>query len=212
VRSSRRPGQGQGPRRGLTAAAAAIGAGLAILGLGLVLGACAGTGGRACQPVFSWASPAYGCAAGAAPAPLLVEAPPPVVETTTEPAAEPELARLGAGRIDLAEKIGFEVGSPVLLPASERLLDHVAVLLFDHPEVAKVRIEGHTDAQGSAARNLKLSQQRADAVRRYLEAAGVEPHRLSSKGFGETRPVADNRTAEGRELNRRVELLVDDRR
>jgi outer membrane protein OmpA-like peptidoglycan-associated protein len=207
VRSSRRR-PGEGPRRAAAAAAAAVGLGAV---LGLALGACAGTGTCACQPVFSWASPAYGCAAGTAPAPLLVEAPPPVVEAPPEP-AEPELARLGEGRIDLAEKIGFEVGSPVLLPASERLLDHVAVLLFDHPELAKVRIEGHTDAQGSAASNLRLSQQRADAVRRYLESAGVEPHRLSSKGFGETRPVADNRTAEGREQNRRVELLVDDRR
>ena len=67
-------------------------------------------------------------------------------------------------------------------------------------------IEGHTDAQGADAFNLRLSKRRADAVMKYLIDNGVPSSRLTSEGFGETQPVADNNTAEGRALNRRVVL------
>jgi outer membrane protein OmpA-like peptidoglycan-associated protein len=200
----------------LRGCASLAGAALA-LAAAATLAACAGKGAPVCQPVFSWATPAYGCAAGAAPAaerrdardPLPLATGPTPVEPppVTEP-AEPELAHLGDRTIELDGKIEFETGRAVLTPASESLLDHVAVLLFDHPELLEVRIEGHTDAQGSNARNLKLSQQRADSVRTYLVNAGVEPERLQAKGFGETRPLADNRTAAGRDRNRRVELVI----
>lgn len=182
----------------------------------LALTACAPTGAPVCRPVPSWVSPAYGCAAttatATAPAPLVVEdepAPPPVAQPDLPD--EPPLVALNERSIDLAERIQFETGSPVLLPASEALLDQVATILFDHPEVMKIQIEGHTDSMGSAAKNLKLSAARAKAVRAYLENAGVVGARMVAKGFGETRPIADNGTAEGREQNRRVELTILER-
>jgi outer membrane protein OmpA-like peptidoglycan-associated protein len=70
----------------------------------------------------------------------------------------------------------------------------------------KVEIEGHTDASGSEAHNLKLSQQRAESVRDYLVSKGVEASRLVAKGYGESQPIADNDSPEGMAKNRRVEL------
>jgi OOP family OmpA-OmpF porin len=72
-----------------------------------------------------------------------------------------------------------------------------------------VEIEGHADAFGSDEYNLKLSQQRAEAVRRGLEQAGVDPSRIvSARGVGSACPVASNDTREGRQLNRRVEIII----
>jgi OOP family OmpA-OmpF porin len=68
--------------------------------------------------------------------------------------------------------------------------------------------EGHTDSIGSDAYNQKLSEQRAESVRRYLVNGGIEAGRISTEGFGESRPVASNQTADGRAQNRRVELRV----
>jgi outer membrane protein OmpA-like peptidoglycan-associated protein len=81
-------------------------------------------------------------------------------------------------------------------------------VLKDHPEVGKVVVEGHTDNVGKAAVNQKLSQGRADSVMKYLVGKGVAPSRLEAKGYGESKPVADNATAKGREANRRVELRI----
>jgi len=73
------------------------------------------------------------------------------------------------------------------------------------PDV-RILIEGHTDSQGPDAPNKKLSKGRADAVRDYFIGKGIASSRLETKGYGETKPVADNNTAEGRAQNRRVEL------
>jgi OOP family OmpA-OmpF porin len=178
------------------------------LAFGTLAAGCAGSGAPVCQPVLSWAAPAYACGPRPPAAEAIVDTAPPPPPPEPEPPPEPVLATIGESTIDLAEKIRFEVNSPKLLPASESLLDHVAVLLFDHPELARIRIDGHTDSQGNNAANLKLSQARAEAVRAYLERAGVEPKRLTAKGFGETSPIADNRTPEGREQNRRVEITI----
>ncbi|WP_265468757.1 OmpA family protein [Arenimonas daejeonensis] len=72
-----------------------------------------------------------------------------------------------------------------------------------------ISIEGHTDSQGADAANQALSQRRAEAVRRVLEDAGLPSARLSASGRGESAPVADNATAEGRARNRRVEIIVN---
>ena len=79
-----------------------------------------------------------------------------------------------------------------------------------HPESGKLRVEGHTDAQGKRASNVKLSQRRAAAVVKALVKRGVPAERLVAQGFGPDQPVADNATAEGRAKNRRVELRVVD--
>ena len=88
------------------------------------------------------------------------------------------------------------------------MLDAVLGILRGHPEVLLVEVQGHTDNVGLAASNRKLSQQRAEAVVRYLVSNGIEAERLVSKGFGPDKPIADNKKAAGRQQNRRVELLI----
>lgn len=120
----------------------------------------------------------------------------------------PARAAIAKGKIELKEKVFFDTGRTTIKPESHALLDDVAAVLGDHPEVKRVVIEGHTDNRGSAAANKKLSQGRAEAVRAYLVDKGVAADRLEAKGFGQTRPIADNKTAKGREANRRVEFTI----
>jgi OOP family OmpA-OmpF porin len=103
--------------------------------------------------------------------------------------------------------IEFESGSTVLAAGGKEKLEAVVSFLQTQTDVT-VDVFGHTDAQGKDAYNLKLSDGRARAVMDYLVSRGVADGRLSSRGFGETQPIATNETAEGRALNRRVELLV----
>jgi OOP family OmpA-OmpF porin len=71
-----------------------------------------------------------------------------------------------------------------------------------------IRIEGHADATGIREKNQELSNQRAEAVKRYLIQSGIEGSRLLTMGYGDTRPIADNSTDEGRRLNRRIEFVI----
>jgi outer membrane protein OmpA-like peptidoglycan-associated protein len=91
---------------------------------------------------------------------------------------------------------------------SFELLDQVARLLASAKHVLKVRIAGHTDDRGNDKNNLELSKRRAASVLRHLVAHGVEPGRLESEGYGESQPIADNNSVEGRTQNRRVEFQV----
>ena len=93
------------------------------------------------------------------------------------------------------------------MPDSETELDKVVQLLKENPTV-KIQISGHTDKIGSDDDNLKLSQNRAKAVINYLTGKGIDSKRLSFKGYGATKPVADNETEEGRAQNRRTELMI----
>lgn len=177
----------------------------------LALGAgCAPKGTPVCQPVFSYATPAYSCGVAEAAVPV-VEAPPPLEAPppVDKPPPPPQiLATLGEKAINLAEKIQFKTGSPELLPESSVLLDQIAQILIAHPEVTKVRVEGYTDSLGANGKNLALSQARAEAVRTYLQKAGVAAGRMVAKGFGEAKPISDNSTTAGREQNRRVEITI----
>lgn len=103
--------------------------------------------------------------------------------------------------------VNFELDSARLTANAKTILDGVADSLLA-AQALHVEIGGHTSSEGSDSYNLKLSDNRAEAVRQYLLARGVEGSRLTVKGYGEGSPVADNATAEGRELNRRVELKV----
>jgi outer membrane protein OmpA-like peptidoglycan-associated protein len=111
------------------------------------------------------------------------------------------------GKIELKQTVFFDTNRASIKRASFALLNEVAQALKDNPKI-KVEIGGHTDSQGSDARNLRLSQGRADAVRAYLIKRGVTSDRLVAIGYGETVPIADNRTAEGRSQNRRVEFVI----
>jgi outer membrane protein OmpA-like peptidoglycan-associated protein len=101
----------------------------------------------------------------------------------------------------------FDVNKFELKPESQVELDRVVLLLQDNPTV-RIQIEGHTDNQGTAADNQKLSDNRAKAVVQYLIGKGIKGDRLVAKGFGATQPVADNKSEEGRAQNRRTELKV----
>lgn len=178
--------------------------------ISIVLAAAAGCAKpdqiKQCYPMSSWASPIFQCEGGAAPAP---PPPPVVVEKKEEPPPPPPPAvEVKDEKIELNEKVQFEFAKATLLPASKTLLDQVATVLNEHPEIEKVRIEGHTDNEASDAYNLRLSNNRAAAVRNYLMSKGVAGKRMESKGFGETKPIADNTTPEGRETNRRVEIRI----
>jgi outer membrane protein OmpA-like peptidoglycan-associated protein len=103
--------------------------------------------------------------------------------------------------------IYFESGSAVLQPSSFPVLDEVAVLLGNSPEV-NVQIVGHTDSDGSEALNQTLSDNRAGSVRTYLIQRGISSARLSTYGMGESQPVASNATSQGKAQNRRIEFRV----
>jgi outer membrane protein OmpA-like peptidoglycan-associated protein len=100
----------------------------------------------------------------------------------------------------------FAAGSAALPPGGRDVLDRMAAALTDAPPDVRVEIGGHTDDAGDAADNLDLSQRRAEAVRAYLISVGVPAERLVARGYGESRPVADNATVEGRARNRRIEI------
>ena len=80
----------------------------------------------------------------------------------------------------------------------------------EHPNIKKIRIEGHTDSDGKAKYNKNLSQGRANSVMKFLAGSGIDLGRMEAVGFGEDKPIADNKTDEGKERNRRVEFNIID--
>jgi outer membrane protein OmpA-like peptidoglycan-associated protein len=101
----------------------------------------------------------------------------------------------------------FDTGKARLNPGSARKLDQVAQFLTDHPE-RRVQIDGFTDSVGTDSYNQDLSQQRADAVKSALITRGIDPSRIGSQGYGKGFPVANNVDSGGRQLNRRVEVVI----
>jgi OOP family OmpA-OmpF porin len=167
-----------------------------------LIGCYKATGPETCAPVpTSWAAPVERCVA------------PPVMQPTMVPEASPAAApepktEVTQEQIKLREKVEFETDSAVLLPSSRPVLDEVVSVMKDHPELEHVRVAGHTDSTASPDHNMKLSDERAASVKQYLVDHGIAAERLASKGYGETRPIADNNTDEGRALNRRVEIHI----
>ena len=105
--------------------------------------------------------------------------------------------------------VGFEAGKASLQPTAMTAIDRLAQLMSVYPE-RFVRIEGHTDSLGDDAANQQLSERRATAVRDALLARGVDAARVEAVGYGETRPIADNATPDGRQKNRRIEIVLSD--
>jgi outer membrane protein OmpA-like peptidoglycan-associated protein len=110
--------------------------------------------------------------------------------------------------ITLEGSVLFTTGRATLLPIAQNKLSKVAVVLKEQDSAKKIVVEGHTDSRGSDASNQKLSQDRADSVRNYLISQGVPSDRITAVGKGETTPVADNSTPDGRANNRRVEIVI----
>jgi outer membrane protein OmpA-like peptidoglycan-associated protein len=109
-------------------------------------------------------------------------------------------------RVALSSDVLFDSGSATLKPGARDKLAEVARVLRKYPRT-DLEIVGHTDSRGGEAPNQKLSERRAAAVRDVLVREGVDPSRITTRGAGETRPVATNDTPEGRALNRRVEIV-----
>ena len=128
-----------------------------------------------------------------------------------DPVVAPPQVRVTRQAIRITDKIYFEVNEAVLSPRSYGLLDAIAETMLAHPEVRRVRVEGHTDSRSSNAYNLALSQSRAEAVRDYLVNARVAPERIVAVGKGETEPLDARETPDAWELNRRVEFIIEER-
>src|SRR5216683_1538138 len=135
------------------------------------------------------------------------------VERQASQDAMANLSRLGNVREDsrgtvitLTGGVLFASGKSTLLPDARGKLDQVAEALKNTDR--QFIVEGHTDSRGSARVNQRLSERRAETVRNYLIERGVPPERIKAEGFGKSRPVASNRTAEGRANNRRVEIVI----
>jgi outer membrane protein OmpA-like peptidoglycan-associated protein len=101
----------------------------------------------------------------------------------------------------------FDIDKTDVKPIAQTNLKKLAVSLQNNPQT-NILVVGHTDSTGTASHNMDLSIRRAGAVKSYLAAAGVDGSRLSTEGKGETEPIADNRTPEGRAQNRRVEIVI----
>ena len=150
---------------------------------------------------------ALGCATPVAfvddrPIEIAATPPPPAPET------KPQRVEVKQDRIQINDKILFDFDKATIKPESHGLLDEVVAVIKKHPHIRKLSIEGHTDADGPESYNQGLSERRSAAVRAYLIQRGTTGQMLTSQGFGEARPLADNTSKEGKEKNRRVEFII----
>jgi OOP family OmpA-OmpF porin len=117
------------------------------------------------------------------------------------------LMPLEVGATMRLNKVYFDRGTANLLDQSFEELQNVVAMMRENPSV-KIQLSGHTDNQGNSKLNLKLSEDRVDAVAEYLTEQGIDKKRIKGKGFGGTKPVASNASEETRKLNRRVEITI----
>lgn len=120
----------------------------------------------------------------------------------------PVAVRVTETEIHILQQVQFDVGKASIKKVSHELLEEVASVLKDHPEIAKLEVQGHTDNVGRAKTNQKLSENRAASVRKALVERGIAEERLVSKGYGQDAPIEDNKTAAGRQQNRRVQFVI----
>jgi outer membrane protein OmpA-like peptidoglycan-associated protein len=118
------------------------------------------------------------------------------------------MVRVSAREITIRRQINFVTDSAEIVPDSEPLLTEIADVLLRHPEITRVEIQGHTDNRGGHEHNQDLSQRRAESVRDWLVAHGVDGSRLEPHGYGDSNPIAPNITASGRARNRRVQFII----
>jgi outer membrane protein OmpA-like peptidoglycan-associated protein len=120
----------------------------------------------------------------------------------------PRDVRVTDGEIVILQQVEFDTNRATIHPSSSSLLDTVAEVLKQHPEILKIEVQGHTDSRGVPEVNTVLSQHRAEAVAAALAKRGIDPSRLVAKGYGPTRPLMANLTTQGRAKNRRVEFHI----
>jgi OmpA-OmpF porin, OOP family len=142
--------------------------------------------------------------------PEVVDMCPDTPAQTADGCPEYKLVTVTENKIELKQSIYFATNKATIKRVSYALLDEVAQALIDNPTI-RVRIEGHTDSRGRDSFNMRLSQARTESVREYLLARGIAPERMEAQGFGESVPIADNRTEAGRAQNRRVDFVITDR-
>jgi len=109
---------------------------------------------------------------------------------------------------EYSKTVLFDLNKATIRPESGEALSSIADIMKEYPTTVFL-IGGHTDSQGSDAYNLNLSKERAASVREYLITKGIPTNRLTSEGYGESMPIASNKTAKGRQDNRRVEISLD---
>ncbi len=113
-------------------------------------------------------------------------------------------------KITLKKKIQFGLNSAKIDKRSTIILDTVADVINQNPRIKKIMIEGHTDDLGKREKNIKLSQARAEAVKEYLIKVGIRPELLKAKGYGPDKPLVPNNSKKNREINRRVEFILEE--
>lgn len=119
--------------------------------------------------------------------------------------------RLSGDRIEILERVHFDTARATIKKRSHSVLEQVAAVMKANKDIRLLRVQGHTDSRGDERDNLELSQQRAVSVKEFLIEQGVDAKRLSARGYGESHPIADNRTSAGRADNRRVEFHIIER-
>ena len=181
----------------------------------VILGICAigliATFGAGCKAEAKIGTPEVKAAPPPPPPP---PEPPPPPPTPPPPAPEPvkSIGRVNVteSAIEIKEQIVFDQGKATIKNESFTLMDDIAKAIKDNDKIKKIQVEGHTSADGDAAVNMKLSDDRAKAVMKGLVERGVDAKRLTAKGFGITKPIGDNSDPAGRVKNRRVAFTIMD--
>lgn len=133
------------------------------------------------------------------------------VLVTADPPAPPPAPAPPPPQIVVRDQIHFDTNLDTIKQESLGVLDDVASQIKSHPELIKIRVEGHTDNVGKRNDNLALSRRRAIAVRSYLISQGIEAERLLAEGYGPDNPITNNESETGRAKNRRVAFTIIDR-
>ncbi|WP_437310272.1 OmpA family protein [Sorangium sp. So ce388] len=120
----------------------------------------------------------------------------------------PRSIRVMASQISILQRVQFDTDKAIITKAGDELLDEVAGVLKEHPEITKIEVQGHADSSGARLHNQQLSQARAVSVMNALVVRGIDKVRFTAKGYGQDVPIADNGTAQGRQLNRRAQFAI----
>lgn len=124
----------------------------------------------------------------------------------------PTAVRVTDTEVIILQQVQFDTAKATIRKVSDSLLEEVADVLKEHPEILKIEVQGHTDDRGTVAGNDKLSQDRAESVVKALVKRGVDQGRLTAKGYGQSVPIETNKTNEGRQKNRRVQFKISEKK